>query len=387
MTAEVTVRKVADKRDFEAFFRFPWALYQDDPHWTPVLLSMRRELLDKDKNPAWEYLEGDYFVAWRGAEPVGTIAAFVNHRHNEFHREHIAWFGFFEVYDDEQAAHALLQTAVNWARERGYKALRGPQSFTTHEECGLLIAGFERPVMLMPYNPPYYQTLIEQFDGFNKVMDTFSYYLNAERDQLDNTKQERVKKVIARVKRQYNVTLRVGSRKTARQDFQTFKRLYNEAWENNWGFTPMTERELDALVNSLSQFYDPSLACFVEVDGQAVGFALAVPDFNKVLKMAYARPGTPELWTLLKALWHWKLRPKLDGMRLPLMGMKAEYRNKGLDILLHDYIYNRLVSPHTPYQHLDCGWVLEVNQTLISIVKQIGMTQYRTYRFYQVDLG
>lgn len=386
MSVSLVVRRVETKQDFNAFFSFVWTLYRDDPNWIPTLKSMRRELLDKEKNPAWEYLEGDYYVAWRGDQPVGTIAAFVNHRHNDYHGEHIAWFGFFETENNPQTAQALLQTAIDWAKTRGYSALRGPQSFTTHEECGLLIDGFAPPVMLMPYNPPYYQALIEGVEGFVPVMDTYSYNLSAKDDQLDERKQARVQKVLERVKRQHNATLRIGSRKTAVEDFQTFKRLYNEAWEKNWGFTPMTERELDALVNSLAIFYDPKLACFVEVNGEAVGFTLAIPDFNQVLARAYAKPSIPELFTLIKAVWHWKIRPKINRVRVPLMGITEPYRNKGLDILMYDYMYNVLVSPDTPYDYMDSGWVLAINQPLISIIEQIGMHQYRTYRFYEYGL-
>lgn len=387
MMASIDVRRVVDRRDFAAFFRFPWTLYADDPHWTPMLLSMRRELLDKSRNPSWEYMAGDYFVAWRGDQPAGTIAVFVNHRHNDYHAENIAWFGFFECYDDQAVADALLNAALTWAREHGLSALRGPQSFTTHEECGLLVDGFARPVMLMPYNPPYYQALIENAGGFQKVMDTYSYHMDAETGRLNEAQMARVSRVVGRLSRQSNVRLRIGEKATAKQDFAIFKALYNQAWEKNWGFTPMTERELDGLVKSLAQFYDPHLACFVEVDGEAVGFLLAVPDFNQILQRAYPRPNVPELFTLLKALWHWKIRPKIDAMRLPLMGVKEAYRNKGLDILMYQHLYNVLVAADTPYKHLDCGWVLEINQPLISILAQIGMTRYRTYRFYEKPTG
>lgn len=106
MASTVSIRKVDNAADFKAFFEFPWTLYKGDPNWVPTLLSMRRELLDKQKNAAWDYMEGDYFAAWRGDKIVGTIAAFINHRHNEFHEEHIGWFGAFEVYDDAEAARA-----------------------------------------------------------------------------------------------------------------------------------------------------------------------------------------------------------------------------------------------------------------------------------------
>ncbi len=382
----LTVRKVESQADFKAFFEFPWTLYQDDPYWTPTLLSMRRETLDPAKNPSWEYLDGDYYVAWRAEQPAGTIAAFVNHRHNEFHDENIAWFGFFECGDDQDVAHALLQTAVDWAREQGYDAVRGPQSFTTHEECGLLVEGFQRPVMLMPYNPPYYQRLIEA-SGFHKVMDVYSFLYEFQDQQVDDRIRQRMQKVIERIKRRNDITIRPIDRKHTRRDFALFKSIYNEAWEANWGFTPMTERELDALIDSLVQFFDPDLACFVEVGDETAGFILGVPDFNQVLHRAYARPGVPEIWTLLRALWHWKLRPKINWMRVPLMGIRQKYRGIGLDILMYDYIRQQIAQGNAPYTHMDCGWILETNQDLIGIMQKGGLEIYKTHRFYEAPVS
>ena len=117
--------------------------------------------MDKKKNPAWDYMEGEYFGAWRGDQIVGTIAAVINHRHNQTWDERVGWFGMFECYDDQEAASALLSLAENWVQSRGYDTIRGPQSFTTHQETGLLVDGFEQPVIEMPYNPPYYQRLLE----------------------------------------------------------------------------------------------------------------------------------------------------------------------------------------------------------------------------------
>ncbi len=381
-----TVKKVDTPADFRAFFEFPWQLYKDDPHWTPTLLSIRRELLDPEKNPSWEYLEGDYYVAWRDEKPVGTIAAFVNHRHNEFHDENIAWFGFFEVEDDTEAAHTLLDTAYQWAKDHGYDALRGPQSFTTHEECGLLVDGFTRPSMLMPYNPPYYQRLVEDY-GLHKVMDVYSHYFHYQEDDPDyRATVKRIKKIVDRLKQRINLTIRQIDSKNLKREFDMFKQLYNQVWEENWGFTPMTERELDALIESLSQFFDPRLACFAEVDGEPIGFLLGAPDFNQVLHAAYARPGTPEIWTMLKALWHWKIRPKINWMRLPLMGVKKEYRGQGVDIAMYNYMIDVFNDNQTPYEHLDCGWVLETNHALNGLLEKVHMTVYKTHRFYEITV-
>lgn len=383
MSTAVTVRKVENDADFRAFFELPWSIYRDDPNWVPPLQSIRRETLDREKNPAWDYLEGDYFVAWRDKTPVGTIAAFVNRRHNEFHNENVAWFGFFDVYDDAEAARALLDTALVWARSRGYDAVRGPQSFTTHEECGLLVDGFGPPVLLMPYNAPYYATHIEAA-GFERVMDTYSFYYDYEPERFKQSKEHsRLQKLVKRITRNGDISVRSVDRRNLRDDFALFKSLYNRAWVANWGFTPMTERELDALVESLGMIFDPRLSAIVSVENEPVGFMLGAPDFNRAIQAAYPRPNEPELLTLLRVAWHWKIRPKIDGFRIPLMGVVEEHRKRGLDLVMYSHFLDQLQAMKRPYRHVDGGWVLETNQDMMGTLKGAGMAIYRTYRFYE----
>ena len=378
MPEPIEVRKIANKAEFKAFFEFPWTLYKDDPNWVPPLLSIRRDLLDKEKNPAWEYMEGDYFAAWRGEEIVGTIVALINHRHNEFNNEHIGFFGLFETYNDQQIANALLETAATWVKERGYDAIRGPQNFTTHEECGLLIDNFSPPVILMPYNPPYYQTLIKNAD-FEKAMDIVSIY--SDRQTLtDGNAIERFEKIVSRSAKRSNITVRKIDMKRRDEEFRLFKDIYNAAWDKNWGFVPMTEKELDTLVESLGTFFEPELAFFAEVDGEPAGFNLSIPNLNEAVHRAYPRPGEPELWTMAKAGWHWKIRPIIKGIRTPLMGVKHEFRDKGVDLMLH-YTLLKAVMP-TRYQYVDSGWILETNE-LVQIALKMGSKIYKTHRFYE----
>lgn len=384
-TAPVEVRQVSTPAAFRAFFRFPWVLYRENPHWVPMLLSMRRELLDQQNNPSWQYMEGDYFAAWRGDQIVGTIAAYINHRHNDFQDERIGWFGAFEVYDDAEAARALLDTAAAWVREKGYPAMRGPQTFTTHEECGLLIDGFERPVLLMPYNPPYYQRLIENAGGFHKVMDTHSYHLTKEHAQ-EVFADGRMKRLAEAAMKRHNITVRQIDPRNLKGDFQLFKDLYNAGWVKNWGFVPMTPAELDALVESLGMFFDPKLAFFGEINGDPAGFVMAVPDFNQVLKAANPRPGVPEIYTLLRALWFWKVRRVIDWVRVPLIGIKPEYRQTGVDAAMYYHLIEAIMASDW-IRHSDGGWALETNDLIISIAKRFGYEQYRTYRYYEKDVS
>jgi hypothetical protein len=383
MSQAVAVRKVENAADFRAFFEFPWTIYKGDPNWVPPLLSMRHDLLNKKKNPSWEYMEGDFFAAWRGDKIVGTITAFINHRHNEFWNEHIGWFGTFDVYDDQEAATALLNTAAGWVKAKGYDAIRGPQSFTTHEDVGLLVDGFVRPVLLMPYNHPYYQKLVENA-GFTKAMDVYSFYLSREGAQEHDTA-VRLERLTKAVMKRNKITVRLIDRKRLKEEFVLFKEIYNSAWDKNWGFVPMTSKELDALVNSLGQFFDPDFAFFAAVDGQPAGFILGIPDFNQVLQKAQARPGVPEIFTLLKALWYWKLNPVMDWARIPLMGVKQEFRNKGVDAVLYYHVLQALMG-NPRIMHSDSGWILEANENMVSIAKSFGAEIYKTHRIYEKKL-
>lgn len=377
----LSVRPITTKQEFNQFFRFPWELYKDDPHWVPLLLSMRRDLLDKTKNPAWEYMEGQYFGAWRGATMVGTITALINHRHNEIWDEHIGWFGTFECYDDQEATDGLLSVAAEWVKERGYESIRGPQSFTTHQETGLLVDGFTQPVIEMPYNPPYYQRLIETA-GYSKRMDIVSMYLDRDMT-IKSGLATRIKKLADFSCKRYNVTIRQLDPKRKQEEFHLFRDLYNEAWDKNWGFVPMTDSELKDLVDNLGMFVEPEMAFFAEVDGEPAGFSLAVPDFNEMLKRAYPRPGVPEIWSLLKVGWHWKIAKTTRGTRLPLMGVKEEYRNMGIHTALLSATYENLSEQYT---HMDFGWVLKTNPLHDMSIK-LGADPYKTHRYYEKDLN
>ncbi len=378
----VEIRKVETQADFKPFFEFPWTLYKDDPNWTPPLLSMRRDQFDQKKSPSWEYMEGDFFGAFRDGEIVGTIAAYINQRHNEFNQEHIGWFGAFEVLDDAEAATALLNAAAEWVKAHGYETIRGPQTFTTHEETGLLVDGFTRPILLMPYNKPYYEQLVLGA-GYHPVMDTYSFYLSRQQVQ-QNGLDARLERITNSIMKRNHVTIRPIDRHNLKKEFELFKELYNTAWEKNWSFVPMTEKELDAMVKSLGQFFDPDLAFFGYVDEQPAGFIMAIPDFNQVLLRAYPKPGTPELVSLIKALYYWKLNPIIDWARVPLMGVKQAYRNKGVDAVLYYHVLEAML--HGRYQHSNSGWILDINQNMVSIAKSFGSQIYKTYRYYEKAL-
>lgn len=383
----LVVRKVDNKADSKVFFEFPWLLYKNDPNWVPELPSLRRSTLNKKKHAAWEYMEGDYFVAFRDGQPVGTIAAFVNHRHNEVHGENIGFFGFFECLNDQQAAKALFDTAEAYLRDKNVEAIRGPASFTSNEVYGLLIENFDLPpAILMPYNPRYYPGLIESC-GYQKVMDLYAWI--ARKSEFSERHEHVIPDRLLRVTRQNmarrGITLRTFDTKNKKRDFQLLRQLYNEAWEKNWGFVPMTERELDNLVRDLGQLLDPDYAVLAFVRDEPAGFLLAVPDFNQILKVVNPHPGVPEIWWLLKTLWHWKVRPKATMLRIALMGVKEEFRALGVEAAMFLETGEKILSS-SPYTSVDGSWVLETNQPTNQLLMKIGMDNYRRYRLYQKPL-
>lgn len=385
-TGSLTIRKVDKPQEFKVFLEFPWTLYKDDPNWVPPLVSMRRALLDKKKNPTWQYLEGDYFLAYRGDQPVGTIAAFINHRYNEFWDYKVGWFGWFECYNDQEAATALLRCAGEHIRSLGpYTAMFGPANFTTNDECGLLIENFSQPVLLMVYNKDYYQRLIEGSGlGFEKAMDLYSWYSNPDLIQSEGGLPAKLVRVVEKTKERNGIKIRKPDPKRLREELAHIRNIWTSAWEKNWGFQPPTDLELDYLFKDLKDYVEPDLGRFAEIDGKPVGFLLALPDMNQVLKIAYPHPKKPEIITLLQILWHWKIRPKITGQRILLMGVLPEYRGKGVDAAMNLSFFEYGI--HGKYPDTDAGWVLESNQPMNQLSVSFHAKLYKRYRIYERKL-
>ena len=372
------IRPLASRQEFTEFFQFPWRHYAEDANWVPPLLSMRRQLLDKTRHPAWKYMDGEFFAAWRDGQMIGTVVGFINREHNRCHQENIGFFGLFETINNPEAAAGLLEAAGRWVRSRGAKAIRGPASFTTNEECGLLIKNFDKPMVMMPYNPPYYQALVEAA-GFEKVMDVHCMYMDRSLIEAGGTL-ARLEKLVERAARRSGITVRPFNARDKKAEFKLFRGIYNAAWVKNWGFIPMNSEELEALVADLGMLVEPELAFFAEINGEPIGFALSIPNFNEALHGAYPRPGVPQLLTLARVFWHWKIRRAIKGVRMPLMGVKQEHRHKGVELALFLALMKALLPSR--YDYLDSGWILETN-SLISISLNLGSQIYKTHRFYQ----
>ena len=364
------VAPVTSKKDLNDFIKLPWKIYKNDPNWVPPLISQQKALFDKKKHPFFEHSEAEFFIARRGSEAVGTIVAILNKRHNKVHDENVGFFGFFETIKDYQVAEKLLDKAMDWAKEKNLDFLRGPENYSQNEVCGLLVDGFDTPpVILMAHNPPYYQNFIEKY-GFIKAMDMWAYCMDK------NTQiPERLIKVVERNKARSNVTFRTINKKDLKNEIERVKQVYNNAWEKNWGFVPLTEHEIEHIADELKPIVDPNIVYFAELDGKPIGFSLAVPDINQALKKLNGRLFPLGIFKLLY------YARKINRLRVIIMGVIKEYRNQGIDSVFYLDTYRNGIAKG--YHWGEFSWILENNDPMNQALRNIGAKVYKTYRIYE----
>lgn len=377
MSSALNVRPVEGRADLERFLKLPWRIYADDPMWVPPLLSDVRNTLDPAKqHPFHEHAELALFLARRGNDVVGRIAAVVNRAHNQFHEDTLGFFGLFESIDDQGVADALLRTAEEWLRERGMTAMQGPMNLSTNEEVcspGVQIDGFHRPpALMMTHTPAYYAELITRA-GFVKAKDLLAYWFENEQTPA------RLQRAYDRLLRDGRVKLRSLDMRRFDDEVKTVQEIYNSAWERNWGFVPMSAAEIEHMAKQLKPIVTPKLCAFVEVDGKTAGFALGLPDYNVALKHVNGR-----LFPLgvLKLLWY---RRKIAHARTITLGLKPEYRGRGLDALLiaHLFIEARTIG----IWKSECSWILEDNLDMRHGLERSGAVADKTYRVYEKTIA
>lgn len=379
MTLEI--EQVTSERQLREFIKVPWKVYEDDPNWVPWLFFERLEFFNKKKNPFFEHAEADYFIARRDGRSIGTIAAILNHRHNEFQQENVAHFGVFEVVDDREAGVALLETAADWARKRGVERILGPMTFSTNDESGMLIEGFgEPPVVLMTYNPRYYLEIMEAA-GFQKAMDLLAWLGITE--EIVHGMPEKVKRVVGKVKDRYELQVRPIRMDDWDAEIERIKKIYNSAWERNWGFVPMTDGEIEHMADGLKLILDPALIFMVEHKGEAVGFSLTLPDVNQPLRRI--RPGPSSLRSYLAVARLYFSRYKTDLARVMALGVVEKYRGRGVDALM--YYETAKAALERDYQRLEASWILETNDMMNRPIQLLGGKVYKKYRLYEKQLG
>lgn len=364
--------RVEPATQLEPFIRFPFRRYAQEPHWVPPLLIERRDFLDPRKNPVFEYAKVQPFLAWRGDEVVGTLAAVRNDRYGQFHPDEsaVGFFGLFETVSDQAVVDALVSAGAAWLRAEGKTVMRGPVNLTTNDVVGLLVEGFDDdPTLMMPYNPPDYGPMLEAA-GFTKAKDLYAFDMRSKdcHGQFDA--------VARRLLQDGRTRLRTVDLSRWHEELEFVRSTYNVAWAQNWGFVPWTDAELAFVAKELKPLVDPRLTAVAEVDGVPAGFLIAVPDAHEALKLAKGRL-LP--FGLLRILWKLKVRG-CHRIRTMAMGVLPAYRRRGLDALMVHHLITQATA--LGYQGSELGWILEDNAPMLGHLAHLGARRTKTYRVY-----
>lgn len=374
MPTDVQVTPVRGAADRMAFIRLPYALYRDDPNWVPPLEMERKDFLDPKKNPFFDYAEVELFLARRGAEVVGRVAAIKNPRHMEVHGTQEGFFGLFECVNDAGVARGLLDAASAWLKARGIDRVLGPANFSSNQDWGLLVEGYDTPpALMMPYNPAYYLGLLETC-GFTKAKDLWAWELSA-----SAAPPEKVARIAEKIRQRDGITVRPVSLKDFPAEIARIKEIYNSAWEKNWGFIPMTEREFDHMAKEMKAIVRPELVLIAEVKGEPVAFSMTLPDANEAFKAANGRLTTFGLPIGLVKLVLASRR--LKRLRLLTLGIKEGFRRRGLDAIL--YLDTLRTAKALGYTGGEISWTLEDNHLVNRAIESMGGQHSKTYRVFQ----
>jgi GNAT superfamily N-acetyltransferase len=367
------VRLGRTRREVRRFLAVSDAVYRDDPHWVAPLV-MDLEKVFTDQNPFFEHAEMELWVATRAGRDVGRIAAIEDRLYNQRQEVPAAFFGFYEALPAPEISQALFHAVFQWARARGFTRVLGPMNPSSNDECGLLVKGYGcPPVFMMPYNPESYVAQVEAA-GFRKAKDLLAFHID-----LANSPTRRLARVGERLqKRQGDVTCRPIRRRTLNADLAKVKEVYNEAWEENWGFAPMTDGEIDFMADRLKMVLLEGLVWLAETPAEPVGFLLALPDFNQALKPLRGRLLSSGLFRFLPYLAGWK-RP--STVRVVVLGVKERFRNRGIEAAM--LAEGLKTGARVGFKDCEASWVLEENEKVRRVIELFGGTAYKTYRLYE----
>lgn len=368
----MSIRVEEAENKLAEFVQFPYDLYKDNAYWVGELKTDTLKLLNLN-NTFWTHARRKLWLAYQDGKIVGRLCALVNDTYNEYHHENIGFFGFFDCINDAQVSHALFAAGEKWLRSQGVCAVRGPANPSSNHVYGLLVDSFDSmPAIMMPYNFAYYSALIEQ-EGFSKVKDLLAF---------ERTRHEKFspvfEKIVARASRSKGITLRRLDMKNLRQEASMIRKIYNDAWAQNWGHTPISEQEIQDMVEELKWVVRAEGTCVVEVDGVPAGFYIAIPNMNHVLKMLRGSLYNPV--RLVRALWAWK---HIRDARLIMLGVDPAYRKRGLDLVLINHIVKYGVAI---WDKAELSWILEDNEGIIRAMTEAGCYPIKRYRLYQKEL-
>ncbi len=362
----VEIKEVRSRRDLLRFIKFPFKLYKDDPLFTAELIHDQKVHLS-EKNPFFRTATIKLFLAYKEGKPAGRVATIVNPAHNDYHNEKVLFFGLYEAVDDIDVAGALMDRVEAEASRLGVSAVRGPMNLSTNEHCGFLIEGYgEPPILMTPYNPPYYNNQMELL-GYKKCKDLLAF--------ITDIPEELPEKVYraSRIAERSGIRVRQINHRRLIDELKIFQSIYNEAWKDNWGFVPISDDELLYMAKRLKPIIRPELNIIAEKNEVPVGFLGMMPDFNLVLRKMKGRINP---CSIVKALYYQK---RIEDLRLLLLGVRPEYRLRGVDALL----FREGFKGARKYKRVELSWILEDNLPVIRLVEMIGGRRYKVFRIYE----
>jgi hypothetical protein len=374
LEAAMRIHPVTTKKDLAAFLDLPYHLYKKDPVWVPPLRDEQRGQFDPKRNPLLDHCEWQLFLLEDNGKFIGRIAAFIDNLAVDFWRERIGLFGYYECVQDAAAAQMLLDAARIWLRSRACTSMRGPWSFVS-QEWGLVVEGFTlSPVVMAPYNPPFYVDHLTAF-GLEKVKDLLCWYISAAEGYKIP---ERILRLTDAVQKRYNVRIRQLDMKRYDEEVKIVIELSNSSIIDNWGYSPVTDAEAQAMARDLKQVIQPKGVLFAEdADGKPIGFAITLPDVNSLLKglNGYLFPfGFIKVLTGI---------PRLRRYRMFALGVTPEYQGKAIDSLIYRAMYETIYAPD---MWMEINYVLEDNWPMINAIKKLGAVPLRRYRVYEMKI-
>jgi len=371
------IKPVTNPAETEMFLNVPLKVYQNDPNWVQPLRNSIAKQLSPD-NTFFQYGECQQFLAVSetSGEPLGRVVAAINKRLIEKENLPIGLFGYFECVEDFEVAKELLDKAAEWLQQRGIKIIRGPIDLSTHNNCLLLVDGFDsQPFVMMPYNPSYYPEFIEKA-GWQKAKDAYAYDFDASKP-LDD-KFERGYKVASKSGINFRQLRLKGE--DFEKDCRSLYKLFTTTFTNNWSSTKRTEEEFLEEAKDLQQLVDPNIFWIAEDKEEMVGFFMALPDYNIALKQVNGKLN----WCgIIKFLWY---RRQINAARVIAICSLPEYRRKMVPLAL---IYLGMQGGTTnkkAYQKGELSWVWEDNMPSRKVIEATGATICKTYRIYEKQL-
>ncbi len=372
-SGSIRVLPVSDRRRLAAFIRVPWQIYADDPNWVPPL-KLERRLHFSSLNPYFAHGRWQAWVAYRGNQPVGRVSAQVDELHRRHYSVKSGHFGLLEYENNHDVASALVAKSEGWLLQQQTEVVTGPFNFSINQECGLLVDGFDTPpALMMPHNREWYGELLEQ-QGYCAVKDLYAYWV-----KTDFTAPRVMRALVDRYGK--SVTLRELNRKKFKQELELIRNIFNDAWSDNWGFTPITQAEFAELGASLRLFVPDDYVYIAEYEGTPVAFIVALPNLNEVLKGLDGRLLPLGIFRLIRAL----KKQEIKTGRVPLMGVRKVLQNTPLGMALAFLVINCVKEALMArgVEAVEMSWILEDNLGMRSILERIGSSLYKTYRIYQ----